>query len=186
MTLHIDDLRRVRPSQLVIIDDDGERRTLPVPARRNRWQTVQRSVDAMNWSRVELLDDAGAILHVAVAPNAPVLTADDRMASALVAAQRQALDAHCQSTKTLTDALVATSKDNSQRMGVLDRALERAYVQIEELQRQNRDYAETIGQLQSELEISAKSSTADNAQLLELGGRVITMMGSKTGAQNVT
>ena len=71
-------------------------------------------------------------------------------------------------------------------MGVLDRALERAYVQIEELQRQNRDYAETIGQLQSELEISAKSSTADNAQLLELGGRVITMMGSKTGAQNVT
>ena len=55
--------------------------------------------------------------------------------------------------------------------------MDKAYEQIDNLQQMNREYAETIAELQAELDKAeaAAESASDTDKLVELGGRVMMM-----------
>lgn len=64
-------LRRWRPAK-VRVTVEGEQRDVAVPgSKRHRWETVARLVMSLDWTRVELLDPKGALLHFVEAEVAP-------------------------------------------------------------------------------------------------------------------
>lgn len=57
------ELRRWRPGKIVAVVE-GERRDIALPgSRRRRWEMVARLLLSLDWTRVELLDAKGALLH---------------------------------------------------------------------------------------------------------------------------
>lgn len=68
------DLRRWRPAKVRVIVG-GEPREVAVPgSKRHRWESVAKLVLSLEWTRVELLDAKGALLHFV---DAEVVAADD-------------------------------------------------------------------------------------------------------------
>lgn len=56
-------LKRYNPTRVrAYATDDGDARDIAVPTRRKKWTQVIAAIDARSWSRVEMLDKAGAIL----------------------------------------------------------------------------------------------------------------------------
>lgn len=55
-------LKRHAPSKVRAYTSDDEFRDIAVPTRRKRWGQVIEAIDARAWTRVELLDRAGAVI----------------------------------------------------------------------------------------------------------------------------
>jgi len=55
-------LKRHNPSRVRAYAGDDDARDIAVPTRRRRWSQVIEAIEARSWSRVELLDKAGAVL----------------------------------------------------------------------------------------------------------------------------
>jgi len=66
------DLRRHRPAKVVAFVD-GEAKPVAVPgSKRTRWENVAKVLLTLEWTRVELLDGKGALLHTVNAEPAPL------------------------------------------------------------------------------------------------------------------
>ncbi len=55
-------LKRHNPAKVRAYAGDDDSRDIAVPTRRRRWSQVIEAIEARSWSRVEMLDKAGAVL----------------------------------------------------------------------------------------------------------------------------
>ena len=58
----LETLKRHNPARVVAYAGDDDARPISVPTRRRKWAQVIEAINARSWSRVELLDKAGAVL----------------------------------------------------------------------------------------------------------------------------
>lgn len=58
----LETLKRHNPAKVVAYAGDDDARAISVPTRRRKWSQVIEAINARSWSRVELLDKAGAVL----------------------------------------------------------------------------------------------------------------------------
>ena len=61
-TALLETLKRHNPAKVIAYAGDDDARAISVPTRRRRWAQVIEAIHARSWSRVELLDRAGAVL----------------------------------------------------------------------------------------------------------------------------
>jgi hypothetical protein len=58
----LETLKKHNPARVVAYAGDDDARAISVPTRRKKWAQVIEAINARSWSRVELLDKAGAVL----------------------------------------------------------------------------------------------------------------------------
>ena len=58
----LETLKRHNPAKVIAYAGDDDARAISVPTRRRKWAQVIEAINARSWSRVELLDRAGAVL----------------------------------------------------------------------------------------------------------------------------
>lgn len=95
-------LRRLKPFQVKVTLSDGTTRDVAVPKRTRRWEAVIQTLEGLEWSRLELLDDKGALLRSfdAETPPAPAdleldgSRGDERLLGLMLKAQEVALVRH--------------------------------------------------------------------------------------------
>jgi hypothetical protein len=178
-------LRKVKPAALRVELPDGTLQDVAVPDRARKWVSVQQTVEAMDWTRAQLLDDAGAVVRVVRNERAiaqveaqPRGELDDASPElrAIVAAQRLALEHQTQNQKQLMDALVASLDSANKRVAALERALANAYAMLDNAMRTQVELTQTAA------EAEAATITADNqSQMMEA---FATFMAAQHGATN--
>lgn len=82
-------LRRHNPSKVRAYSGD-EFRDIAVPTRRRKWAQVVAAIEALSWSRVELLDKAGAVIAYVdnTGPAGDLEDVGERAASSITQAER--------------------------------------------------------------------------------------------------
>lgn len=87
-------LKRHNPSKVRAYAGDDDHRDIAVPARRRKWGQVIEAIEAVAWTRVELLDKSGAVLGY-VENTEPAAELQDLAVSSGAIPQAQQIVAMC-------------------------------------------------------------------------------------------
>jgi hypothetical protein len=174
-------LGKSNPHTIRVVLADGQVRDLKVPVgTRKRWTGVLSIIEKLEWSRLEMLDQRGAVLDLIDHPDSAGRPADRFAVSAtddpaernlknMIAAQREALTWQDKSVRAALDTCVAVMREQAEAV--------RGIVEMHRMQADG--MRQMLRELQAELAAGAGPEPGSDMPQAELLKAMLPMLASK-------
>lgn len=175
-------LAKVRPTSVRLLDKGGASHVINVPKNRKRWTTTATSIEAYEWTRLEMMDETGGVLRAVQAPGALGTAAPDEsnVATIISEVQRVVLAAHVEAQRDLLNCVKGMADSAMKQSAATADAMASMTAMIADLA--VHAAGAQLAQAEAEAEaVAAGNDAAETDKLVSLAGEVLSGLRGDNG-----